>query len=124
MRKILALTTVSAILMFGFIGQAADDRFRFKVDVSVTCDDENIKSAVESYIKRELRALRDVDIVPKFDDKTFLLNEDATYFLNMVVVEDETIGGRKLGYDIAYCYYSRVARPPRFDPILGMRVIM
>ncbi|MDE0634765.1 MAG: hypothetical protein OXI43_02775 [Candidatus Poribacteria bacterium] len=37
--------------------------FKFKVYVSVTCDDKQIKSSIESYVKRELRSLHDVDIV-------------------------------------------------------------
>lgn len=116
MKKILTLTTVT-ILTFGFIGQAADDEDnRFKVDVNVTCKDENTKAAVESYIKRELRALRDVDIVTKFDKTSLinsLLNKDATYFLDIVVVK------RIVGYSIAYCYYRRIAPPPRLDHISG-----
>ena len=114
MKKILTLTTIT-ILTFGFIGQAADDAdFRFKVDVKISCDDENIKSTIESYIKRELRALRDVDIVTKFG-KTGVDNEDAVYFLEIVVV-----GDRITGYSIAYCFYSRVAHPPRLDHIHGL----
>ena len=103
MKKILTLTT-TAILIFGFIGQAADDRF--KVYVSVTSDDENIKAAVESYIKRELRALRDVDIVAKYGD--------ATCFLKILAGEDESRAGTKLGYTIAYCYYERFSFSPPF----------
>lgn len=118
MKKILTLTTAT-ILMFGFIGRAADVgknptnrdfSDRFKVYVDVACDDESTKAAVESYIKRELRALRDVDIMTK---------RDATYFLGIVVLEDRLTDGRKVGYTIAYCYYSRVARPPRLDHISG-----
>ena len=37
--------------------------YRFKVQVSVTCEEKNVKTLVESFIKRELRDLQDVDIV-------------------------------------------------------------
>ena len=37
--------------------------YRFKVNVGITCQDRNTKTLVESYIKRELRDFKDVDIV-------------------------------------------------------------
>ena len=36
---------------------------KFRVEVSVTCNDENMKAFIESHIKRELRSLQDVEIV-------------------------------------------------------------
>ena len=106
MKKVLMLV-VMAVFVFGFIGQAADIRFR--VYVSVSCD-ENIKAAIESYVKRELRALQDVDITTKF--------KDASYFLEMIVGE-ATSNDRKVGYiTIAYCYYQRFP-PPSLYSISG-----
>ena len=53
------------------------ETYRFKVQVSVTCEDKNMKTLVESFIKRELRDLQDVDIVSLKPDRqlTILLTE-------------------------------------------------
>ena len=104
MKKVLMLV-VMAVFVFGFIGQAADIRFR--VYVIVQCENENIRAAVESYVKRELRALQDVDITTKFEF------EDATYFLAIVAGEAKLSDGRKTGYTtIAYCFFQRLGFPP------------
>ena len=62
MKKLLILSIVMTTFMLVFIGQAAD-RPQFKVSVVVGCDDKNTKAFIESHIKRELRSLRDVDVV-------------------------------------------------------------
>lgn len=69
----------------------------------------NTKAAIESYIKRELRALQYVDIVTKWID--------VTHLLKIVAIEDELTSGRKTGYTIAFCYYRRVDRPPRYEQL-------
>ena len=88
------------MFVFVFIGQAAD--VRFKVAVFVTCKDEHTKTFIESHIKRELRALVDVDIVKE---------KDALYFLSVVAVEPVYKStGRKVGdIAIAYNYYKLYA---------------
>lgn len=43
--------------------QAQNQALRFKVAVLVSCENESAKSLMESYIKRELRSLGDVQIV-------------------------------------------------------------
>ena len=50
---------------------------KFKVQVSIICEDKNTKTLVESYVKRELRDLRDVDIVSLKPDRqlTIMLAE-------------------------------------------------
>ena len=62
MKKLLTLSIVMTTFMLVFIGQAADSP-RFKVSVVVGSDDKNTKAFIESHIKRELRSLRDVDVV-------------------------------------------------------------
>ncbi len=47
------------------------------VHVKISCDDNTTKSLMESYIKRELRSLRDVELVDK---------KDATWILSLVVI--------------------------------------
>ena len=76
MKKLLTLSIVMTIFMLVFIGQAAD-RPRFKVSVSVACDNENTKAFIQSHIKRELRSLKDVDVV-EFDLKTNDFNISVT----------------------------------------------
>ena len=90
MRKRLTFSAVSMVLLFIFIGQAAD-RPRFKVSIDITCLDANIERFVESHIKRELRALGDVDIV-EYDPKTndfgfFILAIAAGKPLEIVVID-------------------------------------
>ena len=68
---------------------------KFKIYVSVSYDDEHIKSLIQSYIKREIRSLGDVLVVGR---------DDAQYFLSIVAIERtyrET--GRKSGA-IAFAY--------------------
>ena len=80
MIKRLTFFAVSLVLLFVFIGQAAD-RPRFKVSIDITCIDANIERFVESHIKRELRALGDVDVVehdPKTNDFSFFILAIAT----------------------------------------------
>ena len=62
MKKLMTLSIVMTTLMLVFIGQAAD-RSQFKVSVAVYSDDKNTISFIESHIKRELRSLRDIDVV-------------------------------------------------------------
>lgn len=59
---------------------------RFRVQVGVTAD-ENIKGLITSYINRELRSLRDVEIVDK----------DPRWLLEVIAVEISTKGGYKSG---------------------------
>ena len=68
MKKLLILSIAMTTFMLVFIGQAAD-KPRFKVSVNVACDNKNTESFIESHIKRELRSLRDVNVV-EFDLKT------------------------------------------------------
>ena len=59
---------------------------RFRVQVSVSAN-ENIKGLITSYINRELRSLRDVEIVDK----------DPRWRLAVVALETSTKGGYKSG---------------------------
>jgi hypothetical protein len=82
------------LLTFTFTGKPSDARstHKFKVHVNVAADDENTKSLMQSWIKREFRSLGDVRIVSRVD---------ASYILNVVAVEPTLkASGRKSG-DIA-----------------------
>ena len=72
--KRFTFSVVFMVLLFGFIGQAAD-KPRFKVHVQVQCtNNPNIQNFIESHIKRGLRSLEDVDIVD-FNGYTDILIE-------------------------------------------------
>ena len=69
MKRLLTLTIL--VFIVGFIGNAyAPDEQKFKVYVNVTCDNTGTKSLFESHIKRELRALQDVDIISETETKS------------------------------------------------------
>ena len=62
MKRFLVLPILIFILTF--IGNAyAPDQQKIKVCLSVTCNDDDTESFIKSYIRRELRGLRDVEIV-------------------------------------------------------------
>ncbi len=62
MRRIFALSIFIFIVIF--IGNAyAPDEQKFKVCLFITCNDADTESFIKSYIRRELRGLRDVEIV-------------------------------------------------------------
>lgn len=72
------------------------ETYRFKVQVSVTCENKNVKTLVESFIKREFRDLQDVDIVSLKPDRQ----------LTILLTEPTFKGtGTKIGYVIAAVNY-------------------
>lgn len=89
-RNICFLIMLGFFLTFTFTGQLTDAQrpHRFKVQVNVTCSDENTGTLIQSYIKRELRSLGDVAIV-SFDN--------ATYILTIVALAETYKSGEKTG---------------------------
>ncbi len=82
---------------------ASDTQHRFKVYVSVDGDDETTTGLLTSHLKRELRALGDVDIVGWDGDWEFRIA--AVYH------EIKTKGGVKTGnLSIAHTYQARVPK--------------
>lgn len=82
---ILLIVVVAFTLVITATSQEQPDP-RFRVRVSVSAN-ENIKGLITSYINRELRSLRDVEIVDK----------DPRWLLEVVAVEISTKGGYKSG---------------------------
>ena len=68
---------------------ASQTQHRFKVHVIVEGEDATINSVISSHVKRELRALGDVDIVGESNDWRFLIL--------ISYLELKTEGGRKNG---------------------------
>ena len=83
---------------------ASETQHRFQVYVSVDKnDDETTTGLLTSHLKRELRALGDVDIVGTDDN--------WEYALRVFYIEEETIGDVKTGWvSIAYIVETRVAK--------------
>ena len=73
-RNICFLIVLGFFLTFTFTGQLTDAQVtrKIKVWVSVTCDDESTKSLIQSWTKRELRNLGDVDIVGPVDAEVMI----------------------------------------------------
>ena len=102
MRNMTIYVTLALLCTIAFTGQSADtpdkqnsidpkivkSNEKFEVEVSVRCDDENTTAFIESHIKRELRSLQDVEIVP--------LGNLGRYELTIVAIE-HTVSGRKTG---------------------------
>ena len=93
MKKLMTLSIVMTTLMLVFIGQAAD-RPQFKVSIAVGSNDKNTISFIESHIKRELRSLRDVDVI-EYDVET------NDFHISIVAAG---IGNRSIG--TSYNFYN------------------
>lgn len=82
------------VMFLSFSGARAESgggtQFSAKVQVSVSAE-EAIRGQVESYVKRELRSLRDVTIV----------DEGADWELSILAMEVSTKGGYKSGVIIS-----------------------
>ena len=91
MKRFLTLGTIVIVFTLSITGHPQEKlTYRFQVYVSVTSnDDESLKPLIESYIKRELRSLQDVNIVytPNLGHHEILV----------VVSEGKTKSGHKAG---------------------------
>lgn len=86
-KKFMALLTIVIAFTLGIIGHPQEKfAYRFQVYVEIKTD-ESLKSLIESYIKRELRSLQDVDIV--------YTRDGMPYEIVVVAMEMETVSGRK-----------------------------
>ena len=100
MKKMCTLVGFMFFLIPGVLLAPELDK-HFQVYVSVKSEDQ--KAFIESHIKRELRALHDVEIAPW---------DTAEYFLSIVALEMKYQSGEKTGgISIAYCWYKR-------DPVI------
>jgi len=88
-KRFLTLLTIVIAFTVGIIGHPQEKlTYRFQVYVEIKTD-ENLKSLIGSYIKRELRSLQDVDIV--------YTRDGMPYEIVVVAMEVETVLGRKPG---------------------------
>ena len=86
-------------------------KFKVKVHVSVTCDDNTTKAMIESHIKRELRSLGDVELVDK---------KDAEYTINLIAVPHKfEQSGKSIGTtSMAVMYINKMSH----DVIMGLGI--
>jgi hypothetical protein len=89
MKRLLVVSIL--VFLVGFTGSAyAPDEFKFKVHIQIECgENNNLKTTMSSYIKRELRSLQDVEIIVK--------PEDASFILNVIAIEMQNKSGQKTG---------------------------
>lgn len=87
------LTIAIAIITLLPVHSIADSNpLKHRVEVQVQCDDENLKSTIESFVKGNLRQLGDVDIV----------EEKPDYIIDLIVVTTSLFDGGENIHSIAY----------------------
>lgn len=77
MKRLVLMLCLITLIAVGMKHAYAPDKQKFKVCVSITCKDEITKSSFESHIKRNLRALQDVDIVTSKIEATYIIRLSA-----------------------------------------------
>ena len=101
-RNICLLSILGMLLTFTFTGKPSDAKstHKFKIHVNVDSEDENTKSLMQSWIKREFRSLGDVRIVSRVD---------ASYILNIVTIEQtyKETGRKSGGIAIGSVFFQR-----------------
>lgn len=77
------------ILVLGFA--AFGQKTIVSVSIDVQSTNKDLQNTVQSYIEREVRSLRDVEIKSK----------DSFYSISIIVLENETQSGYKNGYTLS-----------------------
>ena len=96
---------------------ASETQLRFQVYVSVGGDNETITTLITSHLKRELRALGDVDIVG--------YNDDWRYMIDVFYLEHKTKSGVKTGnLSIARTMAIRVPKFVFSDAFLDTKAVL
>ena len=112
-RNIFLFVGLTLLFSVAFTGEPphAQVPHKFKVYVNVNCDDENTKSLIQSYIKRELRSLGDVIII-SFDD--------ARYILTIIAVEPtyKATGRKTSGIAISSTFLRKTPSDDFYYPYL------
>lgn len=105
-KRSLALLTIVITFTFGITGhpQERESTHRFQVYVHITAEDESLKSLMESYIKRELRSLQDVDVVYTRDEMPY---EIAIVAMELKKASGHKSGGVAFAVNILYPFDNR-----------------
>ena len=92
MKRSLILLTAVIVMTLGVTTNSEEQTdHKFRVQVSVSSKDDSFEGLVKSYINRELRSLRDVEIVYR----------NPRWKLSIVALEDFTKSGRKMGVTLS-----------------------
>ena len=105
-KKFLALLIIVITFTLGITGhpQERESTHRFQVYVHITAEDASLKSLIESYIKRELRSLQDVDVVYTRDEMPY---EIAVVAMELKKVSGHKSGGVAFAVNILYPFDNR-----------------
>ena len=90
-RSLILLTAVLAMTLGVITNSEEQTERQFRVQVSVSSKDDSFEGLVTSYINRELRSLRDVEIVYR----------DPEWKLSIVALEISTKSGYKTGVGLS-----------------------
>lgn len=102
MRRLLVLGLLLG-MSIGFTGaQKVSQQLAFRVGVSVSSSDASTKALVQSYIKRELRSLGDVEVVE-------FANSD--WQIDITVLKARSMSGVHQGYCMGVIYTRRYEVP-------------
>lgn len=74
--------------------QANGPDFKFRVAIEVSCKDQNLKAEIDRYLRNELNAFRDVDIVSKEQDRSIIV----------IAIKDRTTKDTELGFTMAVIF--------------------
>jgi voltage-gated potassium channel Kch len=80
-------------------GQARERKFTAKIKLVVTSKDD-IKGLITSYITRELRTLRDVDVVDQFFGRGDEVGPQ--YLISILAMKIFTVGGNNTGVALSF----------------------
>lgn len=118
LRKSLVVITATLLFSVGFMGQSSEVKtvskpsFTFRIEVS--CTNQTLKNEIESYLKRELRAVGDVKVVGKNDFAQYYLNLEVAYAAigisqNLAIAYVLTENAYKWGFLKPYLSDKRIA---------------
>lgn len=102
-----SILVLSSIAFTGRSSANAQASHKIKVYVSVTCDEKHTKSLIQSWTKRELRKLLDIN---------FVGIRDAEVVLSLQIQEltYQQTGNKTGGIAISYIFLQRVPGSPHF----------
>jgi hypothetical protein len=97
LKSLVAALWLALVILFSNEAAAADDS-RFRIAVDVSCDDAALRSQLTSFVNRELRALRDVDIT----------DSSPNYKVSMVAIAVALRSGYNAGNAVSVVFTSPV----------------
>ncbi len=106
--RILQLLAVTSASISALV---ADQQYRIRVAIS--CEDQDLRLEIESYVQRELRSLKDCVTV----------QTNSNYTLDLVVLPQRDVAGRLLGYTLSTVCLQQLWPQPSAQTILEKAVV-